>query len=528
MDENFRENSDRGTAELVVVPELEGVGLTRPHSALVKIVTATTQNSISDVIKTSTNDVIKPQPPTDEVIKSPVNEVIKTPLNIIKTSLSDVIKTPLNDVMKFPVSDQMEDYSVRTKEVGHSSCSSSISSSSVTTSITSSPSLEEGKIISTFQIEQDWREAAQEPSLTVSCKKTTGELVKGRFGSGSRGKCILLGKEWFTPTEFEAHCGRSASKDWKRSIRFQGQSLLTLIEEGLLQVHATSCSCNICLDDDDAAGTVRLHRPYKRKRRDKIFLSTDLTAKVLKGTVSEEPGSTTSTVTLPVSELGDLTVVPGLVLSSRTSPAHGTAVAAGAVSTPQSSSVSSVNNSSPSTLANLPLDKAWERMNEVLMGLERSVSGARNLLEELKERTQQEAYNIRQKLLSEKEDAVTQAKLEAQFSSMAKSSEGFLVQVRDEDTGQSLQPIMLDSLISNMPSLNPVPAINSIRKKCVNCNRESELECSGCHNKTYCSDFCQRRDWINHQNECTRSSPPPEDPLNNVTQVPGYIFMLSD
>ncbi|XP_066975898.1 deformed epidermal autoregulatory factor 1 isoform X1 [Macrobrachium rosenbergii] len=430
--------------------------------------------------------------------------------------------------MKVPVSNQIEEIPIRTKEVANSSCTSSISSSSVTTSMTSSSSIEEGKIISPFQIEQDWREAAQEPSLTVRCKKTTGELVKSRFGSGSRGKCILLGKEWFTPTEFEAHCGRSASKDWKRSIRFQGQSLLTLIDEGFLQVHATSCSCSICLDDDDAAGTVRLHRPFKRKRRDKIFLSTDLTGKVIKRTVSEEPGSTTPTVTLPVSELGDLTVVPGLVLSSGTSPAQGNALAAAAVSTPQSTAVSSANCSSPGTLANLPLDKAWERMNEVLVGLERSVSAARTLLEELKERTQQDAYDVRQKLLSEKEDAVTQAKLEAQFSSMAKSSEGFLVQVRDEDTGQSLQPIMLDSLISNMPSLTPAPAINGVRKKCVNCNRESELECSGCHNKAYCSDFCQRRDWINHQSECTRSSPPPEDPLNNVAQVPGYIFMLSD
>lgn len=54
------------------------------------------------------------------------------------------------------------------------------------------------------------------------------------------------------------------------------------------------------------------------------------------------------------------------------------------------------------------------------MGLERSVSQAHVLLQELRERTRQETLNLRQKLLQEKEEAVTQAKIEAQFSSMAK------------------------------------------------------------------------------------------------------------
>lgn len=179
------------------------------------------------------------------------------------------------------------------------------------------------------------------------------------------------------------------------------------------------------------------------------------------------------------------------------------------------------------SLAALPLDKAWDRMSEVLVGLERSVSQAHILLQELRERTRQETLNLRQKLLQEKEEAVTQAKIEAQFSSMAKSSEGFLVQVRDDDGNQSLQPIMLDSLISSVPSLNPAP-INGVHKKCVNCNRESDFECSGCQNRAYCSAFCQRRDWPSHQGECGRASPTQEDPLNNVSQGPGYIFMLSD
>ena len=51
-------------------------------------------------------------------------------------------------------------------------------------------------------------------------QNTNAELHKGRFGSGGRGKCIKLNNEWYTPSEFEAICGRASSKDWKRSIRF--------------------------------------------------------------------------------------------------------------------------------------------------------------------------------------------------------------------------------------------------------------------------------------------------------------------
>lgn len=72
---------------------------------------------------------------------------------------------------------------------------------------------------------------------------------------------------WYTPSEFEALCGRASSKDWKRSIRFGGRSLQTLIDEGILLPHATSCTCSACCDDDTATGPVRLFTPYKRRRR---------------------------------------------------------------------------------------------------------------------------------------------------------------------------------------------------------------------------------------------------------------------
>lgn len=44
--------------------------------------------------------------------------------------------------------------------------------------------------------------------------------------------------------------------------------------------------------------------------------------------------------------------------------------------------------------------------------------------------------------------------------------------------------------------------------QCANCNRDAMAECSLCRRTPYCSTYCQRKDWITHQNECIRSSEP--------------------
>ncbi|KAF5278968.1 hypothetical protein FQA39_LY05646 [Lamprigera yunnana] len=119
-----------------------------------------------------------------------------------------------------------------------------------------------------------WSEAANMPILPIRCKNTSAELHKNRFGSGGRGRCIKLGNNWYTPSEFEALCGRASSKDWKRSIRFGGRSLQTLIDEGIILPHATSCTCAACCDDETATGPIRLFTPYKRKRRKEADGST--------------------------------------------------------------------------------------------------------------------------------------------------------------------------------------------------------------------------------------------------------------
>uniref|UniRef100_A0A182M6Y3 SAND domain-containing protein n=1 Tax=Anopheles culicifacies TaxID=139723 RepID=A0A182M6Y3_9DIPT len=139
--------------------------------------------------------------------------------------------------------------------------------------------------------------------LQVRCKTTTGELYKSRLGSGGRGKCIKHKDGWYTPSEFENICGRGSSKDWKRSIRYGGRSLQTLIDEGILTPHATSCTCSACCDDESgetATGPVRLFTPYKRRRRNQSeHESPQLDKKkrivVTTGTTTVGGGNTTST-----------------------------------------------------------------------------------------------------------------------------------------------------------------------------------------------------------------------------------------
>lgn len=84
----------------------------------------------------------------------------------------------------------------------------------------------------------------------IRCKTTSAELYRSKLGSGGRGRCVKYKDKWHTPSEFEHVCGRGSSKDWKRSIKYGGKSLQSLIDEGTLTPHATNCSCTVCCDDE--------------------------------------------------------------------------------------------------------------------------------------------------------------------------------------------------------------------------------------------------------------------------------------
>ncbi|XP_031570726.1 deformed epidermal autoregulatory factor 1 homolog [Actinia tenebrosa] len=134
------------------------------------------------------------------------------------------------------------------------------------------------------QKSSSWDAVMNAEVLTVRCRNETAELHKSKLGSGGRGKCIKYQEEWMTPSEFEARCGRASSKDWKRSIRYGGRTLQTLIEEAVLTPHATSCTCASCCNDDTLAGPVRLFVPYKRRKR--VSSQSGLGSPVLKKSMS--------------------------------------------------------------------------------------------------------------------------------------------------------------------------------------------------------------------------------------------------
>ncbi|XP_010844081.1 PREDICTED: deformed epidermal autoregulatory factor 1 homolog, partial [Bison bison bison] len=95
----------------------------------------------------------------------------------------------------------------------------------------------------------NWDPSVYDSELPVRCRNISGTLYKSRLGSGGRGRCIKQGENWYSPTEFEAMAGRASSKDWKRSIRYAGRPLQCLIQDGILNPHAASCTCAACCDD---------------------------------------------------------------------------------------------------------------------------------------------------------------------------------------------------------------------------------------------------------------------------------------
>ena len=62
--------------------------------------------------------------------------------------------------------------------------------------------------------------------ICVSCGSYTAQFYLDRFDESKRslGKCILWNGSWYTPSEFETHCGKK-SKKWKQSIMHSGKQL---------------------------------------------------------------------------------------------------------------------------------------------------------------------------------------------------------------------------------------------------------------------------------------------------------------
>jgi len=119
----------------------------------------------------------------------------------------------------------------------------------------------------------------------VNCNSFIGELYKSKFGSGGKGSCIRVlveksktdpdeknpQEKWMTPIEFESYCGKGNCRDWKRTIKVGGQSLVSLLEKNILVCHAVSCSCAACNKNESLVGPIRPFTRYRRRKKDEIL-----------------------------------------------------------------------------------------------------------------------------------------------------------------------------------------------------------------------------------------------------------------
>ncbi|XP_075229729.1 deformed epidermal autoregulatory factor 1-like isoform X2 [Lycorma delicatula] len=339
-----------------------------------------------------------------------------------------------------------------------------------------------------------WTEAANMPILPVRCKNTSADLHKSRFGSGGRGRCIKLGLSWYTPSEFEALCGRASSKDWKRSIRFGGRSLQTLIDEGILTPHATSCTCAACCDDEAAAGPVRLFTPYKRRKRKDTSDTINCKLKRLECREATENSNEEESCDSSQEMLTN-------VKDGWNGTNHFVASTNNEVTSPNAASASNTSNNnnpqssdefqSTGTAGNQEL---FKKLDEMTRKAEKISTAVRRIVEELRESWKVERERLQLELKREKEQAVLAARVEAQVACSR-----FVLSRAVFDT----QVHMVDPIAT--VGLQPT-GDNTDSKKCANCNRDAFAECSLCRRTPYCSTFCQKKDWTSHQVECVRTA----------------------
>merc|ERR1719167_1811587 len=70
--------------------------------------------------------------------------------------------------------------------------------------------------------------------MTVRCKSVPALLYVGKYESGSKGKCILVGDDWMTPNEYEEKSGSKAKK-YLSSIKCLGRPLRAYVNSGELR-----------------------------------------------------------------------------------------------------------------------------------------------------------------------------------------------------------------------------------------------------------------------------------------------------
>ncbi|XP_048488925.1 deformed epidermal autoregulatory factor 1 isoform X1 [Plutella xylostella] len=308
-----------------------------------------------------------------------------------------------------------------------------------------------------------WEETASMPVLPVRCKNTSAELHKMRFGSGGRGRCIKYGLEWYTPSEFEALCGRASSKDWKRSIRFGGRSIQALIDEGILTPHATSCTCGACCDDqsvDDtlsAMGPVRLFTPYKRRRRTPQDMEEKKQSKIKRD-----------------SSIGESEVDNIHQTSNNSHSKEAWQTLAEGLDTTTDYHLLEATDTPPDPSSVIPeMGGVLKRLDDISQTLLRVAGELKQCVEDVRVVSARQVERLEQERAAALLAASVDAQVDAEHASL-----------------------------HNMEDAEPKKVL-----QCANCNREASAECSLCRRTPYCSTYCQKKDWASHQIECLRSVP---------------------
>ncbi|XP_072016171.1 deformed epidermal autoregulatory factor 1 homolog isoform X2 [Amphiura filiformis] len=343
-----------------------------------------------------------------------------------------------------------------------------------------------------------WDDTINMPILPVRCRNKSAELHKHRLGSGGKGRCVRFEGNWYTPSGFESLCGRGNSKDWKRSIRYGGRTLFCLIEEGILTPHAASCTCASCCDDESVVGSdsnvqsgpVRLFVPYKRRKRNESD-SLPPTPTMKRKPKLKDAADETRSISLD-SQNGHLTVTDGNLVLSPMPP-----------TTPKATDFD---------------QQHWWHLEEMALTLLQQVQQLKVMIDQTKAQAMasKDAAVAQAKIQfeAEKKEALSHARMEAQLQLSRAMMEARAE--KDNAVAQAMAQARAEKVeaVANAKSAQLI-------KTCMNCGREALSECTGCHRVSYCSSFCQRKDWTSHQHACGHnhdngipSSPPIHHPVD--------------
>ncbi|XP_068459239.1 deformed epidermal autoregulatory factor 1 homolog isoform X1 [Clinocottus analis] len=377
----------------------------------------------------------------------------------------------------------------------------------------------------------NWDPSVYNSELPVRCRNTSGVLYKTRLGSGGKGRCIRHNQQWFSPTEFEGLAGRASSKDWKRSIRYAGRPLLCLIQERILNPHAASCTCAACCDDltgcpkdgenvevenISMTGPVRLFVPYKRRKKD----NEPLAASPKKELPATKSITLTPGATFTVSPSGQFTTSGTLTFER--SPA-GDATAAAIISEGSAQSEVFTSTAVLTALPALAVTPMTPQPVQAKMAvtlpaamapvgvLEAGPIGGAEPVGEQQRSTWlylEEMANTLMSNVQQLKALIQQAKSSTGVKGQGGRKESFQNQITFQQPDDKRSSDITEIIINQM---------------CVNCGRVAMSECTGCHKVNYCSAFCQRKDWKEHQHTCCQSaggvSVQEEEPILDMDKV---------